>query len=176
MKLPPPTMNTITITPAGPAQHGLLFRLLQLYYFEASHWSDEDILPSGLYDASEEGVRSYLLGGDDYALLAWVDGHPAGFALVEAAQGVPPARYELADMFVLPKYRGRGVAEALLAQTMLPSPAPWLVAVFKRDAAALRYWQKRFAQWPAKSVQAQADRADSPFHLFVVSALAPADA
>ena len=68
------------------------------------------------------------------------------------------------------------MAKALLAQTMLLSPAPWLVAVFKRDAAALRYWQKRFAQWPAKSVQAQADRADSPFHLFVVSALAPADA
>lgn len=48
MHLPSPTMNTITITPAEPAQHGLLFRLLQLYYFEASTWSDEDILPSGL--------------------------------------------------------------------------------------------------------------------------------
>lgn len=161
-------MRSLSIERAGRADHALLFRLLQLYYFEATRWSGEDIGPDGLYECDPAGVSSYLeADGADAAWILKVDGMVAGFALVEPVplEGGPVR--ELADLFVLPRYRRLGLADFAFRRLVLDGGEPCLVAVFRKDEDALRHWRRAFARLPC-TVRPGPD--DDVFHLFVVQA------
>lgn len=162
-------MSHIDISLAQAGDHALLFRLLQLYYFEATRWSGEDLQADGLYESCAEALHDYLGGGEEWALIARVDGHPAGFALIEPAQGFAPGTQELADLFVLPKYRQRGLALALLERAMHGSTQPWLVANFRADEAAQDFRRHLFARLPLRSIRQLPDDPDSRCLLFLLN-------
>lgn len=132
----------ISIRPATFQDRDVLFNLMQFYFFESSAWSDEDVGADGRYDCSAEGVASSLAGSPDWAHLLHVDGQVAGFVLVDESDFAGTAYPELADLFVLPKYRGRGVASHAATTLLAPASGPWLLAVFKRDLRAYGYWQR----------------------------------
>lgn len=161
-------MKSISIDAAGPADQDLLFRLLQLYYFEATRWSGEDVGASGLYACDPAGVRSYLVPEcPDRAYLFRYDGQVCGFALVEQVDIDGTTMRELADLFVLPKYRGRGVADAAIRSIVLRSEGAWLIAMFKQDLDAQRYWTSAFRRLPFTSVRRAAD--DALFQRHIVN-------
>ena len=70
--------------------------------------------------ATEEGLRTTLFGARPAAevLIAYAGGEPAGFALFFHNYSTflgKPGLY-LEDLFVVPKFRGRGYGKALLAR------------------------------------------------------------
>jgi GNAT superfamily N-acetyltransferase len=69
--------------------------------------------------ASEAALRDTLFGPSPAAevVIAYVDGHPAGFALWFHNYSTFLARrgLYLEDLFVLPEWRGRGIGRQLLA-------------------------------------------------------------
>lgn len=151
---------------AEPADAALLYRLLQLYYFEQSHWSAEDIQPDGHYDACEEGIASYTQTTDPqgdiaYLLYARSDAalpyQLAGCVLTEPAADFGEGCRELADIFVLPKYRRQGICQQFVRQHVLAGGGRWLLAVFHQDLVAQRYWQRCLAQLPLQQLQRLAD-------------------
>lgn len=161
-------MTTISIDVAGPADQDLLFRLLQLYYFEATRWSGEDMAADGLYESDPAGVRSYLApDGPDHAWIFRIDGQVCGCALVDEVDVDGTLAPELADLFVLPKYRGRGVADAAIRTIVLSGTRTWLIAMFKQDLDAQRYWASAFARLPFASV-VRADDEDK-FQIYLVN-------
>lgn len=165
-------MTTISIDVAGPADQDLLYRLLQLYYFEATRWSGEDIAADGLYDCDPAGVRSYLApDGPDRAWIFRIDGQVCGCALVDEVDvdGTPVP--ELADLFVLPKYRGRGVADAAIRAIVLPGARTWMIAMFRKDLDAQRYWGSAFARLPFASVVRRDD--EGLFQIYLVHQAPP---
>ena len=160
-------MSDSTISLAIAGEERILFRLLQLYYFESTRWSGEDIQDDGLYDSSEEGLANYMQGEDGVAAyLVRVDGHLAGFVLTERYEFEGEIVDELADLFVLPKYRGRGIATQLIERLILPAQHPWLIAVFRDDAEALRFWSGAFERLPFRSMRPWDVASRPQFHLF----------
>lgn len=147
-------MAHFEIKQAQPDDARLLFRLLQLYFFEQSRWSGEDIGPDGWYDACEQGIADYTQGGEDRAYLLWCDNQLAGCVLTEPAPAYGVDCRELADVFVLPKYRGHGLCQYLITELVNKTIHPWLLAVFRQDEQAHQYWQRRFAQGLFRSVEA----------------------
>ena len=161
-------MPAFLIERAAAAERPLLFRLMQLYFFDATRWSGEDILEDGLYDCDENGLQSYFdAQGRDAAYILRVDGKPAGFALVEWIPFDGGHIREFADLFVLPTYRRLGLAEAATRRIVLETDGPWLISVFRQDEAALRYWQNAFVRLPFRSVRPGPQ--DDVFHLFIVN-------
>ena len=161
-------MDGFSIQAATAADKSLLFRLLQLYYFEATRWSGEDILDDGSYDCDEDGLASYIgAQGADAAYILRVDGKPAGFALVEWLPFGNGQIREFADLFVLPKYRRLGLAEAATRRIVLETEGPWLFAVCRKDEAALRYWNNAFARLPFRAVRPGPE--DEVFHQFIIN-------
>lgn len=159
-------MMGVAIDRATVLDQALLFRLLQLYYFEATRWSGEDLGPDGLYECDENGLLAYFdPEGPDRAYIVRVDGMPAGFALVEQITHAGAPITELADLFVLPKYRRRGLADALTREIVLPGDQPWLIANFHRDQDAQRYWRSAFARLPFRSVRRDQDTEHFQIHL-----------
>lgn len=163
-----PADSRFAIERATREDQALLFRILQFYYFEATQWSGEDLLEDGLYESDPAGVASYCEpDGVDAAWLLKVDGHPAGFVLVELIPFEGGQIRELADLFVMPKYRRLGLAEVATRKIVPGHEGPWLLSVFRKDERALRYWQGAFARLPFRSVQPGPHHA--LFHQFIIN-------
>lgn len=163
-------MHELSIERAKPEDKKLLFRLLQLYFFDSAHWSGEDLLEDGLYECEADGLLTYFdLSSEDRAYILRVNGKIAGFALVEAVPFEGKQISEFADLFVLPKYRRLGLASAATTQIVINSENPWLIAIFRKDREAMRYWQASFKRLPFRSVRAADDPEDDRFHCFVVN-------
>ena len=163
-------MNQLSIEPAQPKDQTLLFRLLQLYFFDSTHWSDEDLQEDGLYECDEEGLLMFFDSNErNRAYILGVNGNPAGLALVEDVPFEGKRISEFADLFVLPKYRRLGLASAATTQIVINSQNPWLFAIFRQNQEARRYWQTAFKRLPFRSVRAADDPAEDRFHLFVVN-------
>lgn len=161
-------MHDLSIQCATQGDKDLLFRLMQLYYFEATRWSGEDILENGHYECDESGLQPYFdADSTDQAYILRVDGKPAGFALVEEVPHEGARMHEFADLFVLPKYRRIGLGAAATKRIVLDSDRPWLFAIFRKDHEAQRYWRAAFKRLPFRSVRQLAD--EELFHLFVIN-------
>ncbi|MEM8510778.1 putative acetyltransferase [Massilia sp. MP_M2] len=167
-----PADSRFAVERATREHQALLFRMLQLYYFEATHWSGEDLLADGLYECDADGVASYCEpDGVDVAYLLTVDGQAAGFVLVELIPFENGQIRELADLFVMPKYRRLGLAEAATRKIVPGHEGPWLFAVFRKDERALRFWQSAFTRLPFRSVQPGPHH--ELFHQFIINGEAP---
>lgn len=163
-------MNELSVEPATLRDKTLLFRLLQLYFFDSTRWSGEDLQEDGLYECEEDGLLSYLNADDGgRAYILRVSGELAGFALVDDVPFEGKRIAEFADLFVLPKYRRLGLASAATTQIVINSENPWLFAVFRKDREAMRYWQASFKRLPFRSVRVADDSAEDMFHFFVVN-------
>jgi len=77
----------------------------------------------------------------------------------------------LADLFVMPKYRRLGLAEAATRKIVAGHEGPWLLSVFRKDERALRYWQGAFARLPFRSVQPGPHH--ELFHQFIINGDVP---
>lgn len=106
-------MHTIrTATPADVPQILAFIRALALYEREpdAVQTTEADLLRDGFRDGFND--RPFF-----QCLMADADGEPAGFALYfftySTWRGRPGIYLE--DLFVIPKFRGRGLGKALLA-------------------------------------------------------------
>lgn len=157
----------MNITRATAAEQTLLYRLLQLYYFESSRWSGEDAQNDGLYDTDYDGVAHYTSGATkDEAWLVRVGGLIAGFALIERYECGGRLVHEFADLFILPKYRAKGIASRLVEELVLPADHAWLIAVFRADINASKFWKKLFDRLPFGSVREV--KGDPEFYQYMV--------
>lgn len=135
-------MDGLTIANATPQDANVVFRLMQLYYFEASAWSGEEILADGVYDCEFAGVQSRLQEEPDWTRLLWLDGTLCGFVQVDVVELQGRRLPELADLFVLPKHRGKGIAGAVVKALVQPETGDWLLATFRKDLNAHAYWER----------------------------------
>ena len=113
----------------------VVFRLMQLYYFESSAWSGEEILASGLYDSTLLDVQLRLRDEPEWTRLLWLDGVLCGFVQVDNVDIEGRRLPELADLFILPKHRGKGIATAVVKAPPSPRNATTCVPG-RRNAAA----------------------------------------
>lgn len=160
----------VTISGATRADEPTLQNLLQLYTHDFSeHWAGT---PKG--DVQEDGrFPAYPLA--DYgtragweALLVRCEGALAGFVLVnDHAHSGEPVAHNLAEFFVLRKYRGRGVGRAAAEQVFARFPGAWEVAVARKNVAALAFWRKVVARAAPRELDVRNAEWDGPVLRFV---------
>jgi predicted acetyltransferase len=131
----------LRIEAAGPQDEATLDNLFQLYFHELSDFLDEEVGDDGRFDAWD--MRTFTTPGHG-AYLLWMGAHLAGLLVIEVAQTPQGPMTEFADLFILRRYRRRGLAMQVLRSVMLPAQHPWLVAVFRKDTLALQFWRAAF--------------------------------
>lgn len=160
----------IELLPLQVDDLGLLGNLWQFYEFECSIREQLDVDATGRFAVPEEvfsKVVQRVEGNSGYAIHC--DGACAGFLILLSAQIEGKAITEFADLFVLPKYRGRGGASAVIETVILQSSQPWLVAVFRDDPKALSFWRGAFSRLPFSSCREIVPPEIAEFHEFVVN-------
>lgn len=161
--LPPFSAPVVELVQTGPDQADLIRNLYQFYAYESSDWEQEDVEADGRFYLHEEHLVRYWQEPDWSANLLLVDGFIAGFLLVEASELPGMDALELADLFILKKYRRQGLGRALVTQVLTSGVRDWLVRFYQDDATALAFWQAVLQDLP-RAVQ-QIELADEPLLL-----------
>jgi len=124
----------VEVRAATPEEKGVVAQLLELYLHDLSPLTGADVGSRGRY-----GYR-YL---DDYwsdpacfPFLLRVDGHLAGFALVQS--GAP---HDLTEFFVMRRYRRQGVGRQAARMLFEMFPGDWQVRQLAANGTATSFWR-----------------------------------
>lgn len=71
-----------------------------------------------------------------------MDGHLAGFVLVDNEVFVEGNERSICEFFVMRKYRRRGAGQKVAAEVFTRLPARWEVRVMERNLPAQVFWRK----------------------------------
>jgi predicted acetyltransferase len=127
-------------------QHKLaIWNLFQFYCYDTSPEDGYDVTETGLYSLSSEFFSQYWTQPTWSAhLLRW-DGAIAGFALIETSDALPGGM-ELADLFVLKRFRRHGIGRRVVQHFMSVRSVPWTVVVFEQAIEAKAFWRSIFQE------------------------------
>lgn len=120
----------------------LLIRLIELYNYEFTAYSDKDINEYGYYGYGH--IDDYWNEEGRFPYLIRVDGKIAGFALI-----CPHCNYRkeagarcVGEFFVMLKYRRIGVGSKVAAQLFDKHRGLWEVCYWRNNLPASMFWKK----------------------------------
>jgi predicted acetyltransferase len=145
----------VEVIEAELADKPVLRQLLELYQHDFSEFVDADVDDNGLY--GYRYLDNYWTEPDRHPFLFRVDGSWAGFALVRA--GDP---HDLAEFFVMRKYRRHGVGTVLARELFSRFPGAWQVRQMASNPAATSFWIR------AIPVDFEQERIDGPVQRFTI--------
>lgn len=144
--------------------------LWQFYQYHQSAFDHEDIDSAGRFDIDEEYLSDVAAGEEDCdAYMIIVDDNLAGFVTVEPTEILDREMPELSDIFILPKYRSKGIAMHVVSELMLNDSRQWHVAVYERDHEALKFWDRFFARLTNVDVMQVTPSETEGFHEYVIT-------
>ncbi|MDQ0464451.1 putative acetyltransferase [Caulobacter ginsengisoli] len=137
-----------TLTLARPEEAPLLEGLMQFYIYDFSEMEPPGSTGFELDGTGRFEPYPYL---DRYwseegriPLILRVDGHPAGFALINSHSHRDDGHVErnMGEFFVARKHRGRGLADWALHEILARYPGRWEIAIAQRNARAIVFWPR----------------------------------
>jgi len=131
-------MLPIALLPTTADQAPLIRNLYQFYSYESSDWEQEDVDVDGRFYIHDEHLHRYWQDDGWGAYLVLADGFIAGFVLVERSELPGIDALELADLFILKKYRRQGIGQAVALQ-LLGGEGDWLLRCYAQDAPAVAF-------------------------------------
>jgi predicted acetyltransferase len=124
----------VEIVEVSEQDRPVLRRLLELYRYDFSEFDRADVDPHG-----EFGYRyldHYWTDEARRPFLFRVEGRSAGFALVRLGE-----THDMAEFFVLRKYRRAGVGREAAADLLRRFPGHWTVRQQLTNPAATTFWR-----------------------------------
>jgi predicted acetyltransferase len=141
MPMPAIADTTVELIETGPEHATLIANLYQFYAYESSDWEQEDVEVDGRFYIHEEHLARYWEDPQWSANLLLVDGFIAGFLLIEGSELPGIDALELADLFILKRYRRKGIGRAIATQVLSSGEANWLVRFYDQDEVSQAFWR-----------------------------------
>jgi predicted acetyltransferase len=135
----------LLVLPAHRDDAPRLAALFQLYAYDFSEWLDLDVGDDGRFPLPP--LEPYWDDVLCHAFLLRVDDALAGFALVQERSrltGETGVR-DMAEFFVLRRYRRRGVGERAAVSLFERFPGAWEVRQKRENVAAIAFWRHTIA-------------------------------
>lgn len=124
---------TFALLEAKSADRAVLRRLIELYRYDFSQFDRADVGPHG--DYGYPYLDHYWADPGRHPFLFQVDANWAGFALVRE---IPP--YDMAEFFVMRKYRRLGFGRQAAAAVFTQFPGRWQVRQQLTNPDATTFW------------------------------------
>jgi predicted acetyltransferase len=135
----------IAVERTSRSDRDLVRRMMELYLYDFSEFDGSDL--------NEHGVFGY--GDLDYfwfeethaAFVVRVDGHLAGFVLVDNEVVIEDNERSMTEFFVVRKYRGQGVGRAVARRIFDEMPGKWEVRVIEANVPAQGFWRRIISEY-----------------------------
>lgn len=134
-------MNII-IEPILLEQKSVFVQMMELYLYDFSEFSDDDINEYGYFGYSH--IDDYWNKKGGYPFFIRVDGKLAGLVLVRSCCEYInlPGPHNIAEFFVMKKYRRKGVGKAAAVKVFDMFPGGWEVSQWSNNLPARKFWEK----------------------------------
>jgi predicted acetyltransferase len=133
----------ITLTPSSVKEKPILARLMQLYLYDFSEFTNNDVDKFGKYPFP---LTEFWKNPNRRPFLIRVDDQIAGFVLVglqATSLLTPPKKVNfIAEFFVMKKYRKHGVGEFAARYVFDQFPGDWEVDEIAENLPAQAFWRK----------------------------------
>lgn len=113
----------------------VIWNLSQLYAHEFSEFTDQDVGDDGTY--AYKHFDLYWIDADRHPYLFRHDGRLAGFAFVHSGQP-----HDMAEFFIMKKYRRGGLGMDAAHQLFALHPGAWQVRQMAANARATAFWRR----------------------------------
>jgi predicted acetyltransferase len=141
----------LEILPAALDQKPVLAQLLELYSYDFSEFTGEDVDPGGRY--GYDYLDRYWDEAGRFAYLFRLNGKWAGFALIRDIEQDGVAVHWMAEFFVMRKYRRMKVGW-LAAQVIFDlHPGCWQVGQIAANLPAQAFWRQTIADYTGGSFE-----------------------
>jgi len=161
----------ITLAPASLEEKPTLERLMQLYLYDFTEFDSGDVNEQGLYLYKYTSL--YWEEPNRRPFLIRADGKLAGFVLVRLEMdGLidPPRKVnQIAEFFVMKKYRRYGVGKYAAEWVFDQFPGHWEVEQLATNLAAQTFWRKiidRYTNGNFREVFLKDDNHHGPVQIF----------
>lgn len=137
----------IEIKPIQIEQKSVLVQMMELYNYDFSEFSDDDLNEYGYFGYPY--IDNYWTEEGRHPFFIRVDGKLAGFILVRSCSEYNKLEqpYNIAEFFVLKKYRHRGVGKAAAIQVFNQFQGSWEVSQWENNISAQKFWRKVVSEY-----------------------------
>ena len=125
----------LTLVNCTRADRTVLRRLLELYEHDFSEFDGRDVDAHGEY--GYRYLSQYFTDPSRHAYLFKVEGAWAGFALIDTG---PPV--DIAEFFVMRKYRRRGLGTLAAHRLFERYPGKWRIRQMVTNRGATEFWRR----------------------------------
>lgn len=137
-------MKSLQVKRAGLVERTPILKILELYQYELSNIWDQDIDEHGEYGYDLDRFWNDKKCAS-FAVL--IEGHYAGFALVDACVKVGASGCWMDQFFILKKHQKRGVGRALAFDVFSQMAGKWEVGQMTKNVAAQAFWPRVINQY-----------------------------
>ena len=142
----------VELIEAGPEHQRSLENLLELYIHDFSEFVSVDVREDGRFGYPD--LPLYWSEPLRKPFLATIERKLAGFALVTRGPGLSDGSeaWDMAEFFVLRRYRHRGVGAELAQKIWRVLPGKWQIRVRSNNLPALNFWESAITKLAKSSV------------------------
>ncbi len=137
----------IRVEPILLEQKSVLIQMMELYNYDFSEFSQDDLNEYGYFGYAH--IDDYWNEEGRHPFFIRVDGKLAGLVLVRSCceHNDLPNPHNIAEFFVMKKYRNNGVGRAAAVKVFDRFPGSWEISQWTNNLPAQRFWQKVVAQY-----------------------------
>lgn len=162
--------NEIKLEQVNSDNKSVIDNVWQFYELESSWYSKHDVNAQGRFNSLDGFLQR--VGCEDafeWGFIVKYYANIAGLLIIgdEHIKGRPIR--EFSDIYILPKYRGLGIATHLINTIILNSDNPWLICILRNDLKAINFWRTTFARLPFYSVYENIPPEIEDLHEFIVN-------
>jgi predicted acetyltransferase len=131
----------VEVRRAAAEEQAIMSNLLQLYAHDFSEFIDLQLQADGRF--MDPDLSGYWREEDRLPFLVRVDGHLAGCVLVSRGSRITadPRVWDMAEFFIVRRYRKRGIGAAVAHEIWRRLPGPWEVRILEINHPARAFWR-----------------------------------
>lgn len=135
------TPPAVRLLPVTDADRAVVERMFVFYLYDMSAFTRHATAAEGHLEPYPWLPR-YWTDADRHAYLIDLQGHSVGFVFVRELDGPPAPRHEIAEFYVMPRYRGLGLGRAAAQQVFDQTRGGWRVAQLSANTPAIGFWRR----------------------------------
>jgi predicted acetyltransferase len=137
------SLSTLEVRRAAITEQCPLLRMLELYQHDLSDIWDQELDSNGEYGYP---LERFWQAPECHPFVALLNGHYAGFALVDGATKIASSGQWMDQFFVLKKHRRAGVGKAIALKVFSELPGYWEVGQMTGNSSAQAFWKQVIAE------------------------------
>lgn len=134
----------IKLIPAEIKDYPIVQNLARFYVYDRSGYMGWSCSEDGMFDCID--FKHYFEKTDEKAFLIKVNDELAGFVLLDKERLLESVDWNMGEFFVVAKFQGQGVANAVIHQIFKDHPGKWSIAVMPENIKAAKFWKKVILQ------------------------------